>query len=52
MLFPGNWFALPDFSNETDPMDARERDRDRVRLLLRRYGVLFRELVEKEGPGL
>ena len=49
VVFPGNWFALPDFAENSDPIEAEERSKDRVRLLLRRYGILFRELLEKEA---
>jgi ATP-dependent Lhr-like helicase len=46
--FAGNWFRLsiPEFSG--DLMEKEERKKDRVRLLLDRYGILFRELLLKE----
>jgi ATP-dependent Lhr-like helicase len=46
--FAGNWFRLsiPEFSD--DLMEMEERKKDRVRLLLDRYGILFRELLLKE----
>ncbi len=47
----GNWFVL---EPPTPPRDALEQDelaKDRIRVLLQRYGVLFRELVQREaGP--
>jgi ATP-dependent Lhr-like helicase len=48
--FAGNWFRLsyPEFSD--DLMEREERKKDRVRLLLDRYGILFRELLLKETP--
>lgn len=46
--FAGNWFRLarPEFSG--DLIEMEERKKDRVRLLLDRYGILFRELLIKE----
>ena len=49
-LYPaGNWFQLsiPELSD--DPIEIEERKRDRVRLLLDRYGILFRELLMREA---
>ncbi|MCU0844328.1 MAG: DEAD/DEAH box helicase [Spirochaetes bacterium] len=46
----GNWFIVPDPGGERDEMEEEELRRDRVRALLRRYGVLFRELLERELP--
>ncbi|MFP4349871.1 MAG: DEAD/DEAH box helicase [Desulfococcaceae bacterium] len=48
----GNWGALPRPSPPEDPMAAQETDKDRVRQLLRRYGILFRELTAREPPTL
>ncbi len=50
----GNWFRLPPPADAgaLDPLDREELNRDRVRLLLQRYGVLFRELLEAEAPPL
>jgi ATP-dependent helicase Lhr and Lhr-like helicase len=50
--FGGAWYrlALPE-----EPADALERDeagKDRARLVLDRYGVVFRELLEREVPAL
>ena len=47
----GNWFLLPR-AEETDLMGQEELNRDRVRLLLDRYGVLFRELLLREEEPL
>jgi len=48
--FAGNWFqmAIPEISD--DPMEREERNKDRVRLLMDRYGILFRELLAREAP--
>jgi ATP-dependent Lhr-like helicase len=44
------WFALPPVSPPGDALEAEERSKDRVRVLLSRYGVLFRELLQNELP--
>jgi ATP-dependent Lhr-like helicase len=50
---PGRWFSLASGCAEAlDPLDEEELDRDRVRLLLRRWGVLCRPLLEREEPAL
>jgi ATP-dependent Lhr-like helicase len=50
---PGRWFSLDRESlpGTEDPWYQEELDRERVRLLLRRWGVLCRPLLEREnGP--
>jgi ATP-dependent Lhr-like helicase len=54
---PGRWYSLdPDgefpsrTGGEEDPLYREELDRGRVRLLLRRWGVLCRPLLEREDP--
>jgi ATP-dependent Lhr-like helicase len=54
---PGRWFSLvPDGGSpsgaggEEDPLYREEIDRGRVRLLLRRWGLLCRPLLEREDP--
>lgn len=47
----GNWFALPRIE-QLDPLETEELIRDRVRQLLKRYGILFRQLLARELPGL
>ncbi|MEM9160775.1 MAG: ATP-dependent helicase, partial [Verrucomicrobiota bacterium] len=49
--YPGNWYALPELSTESDEIEELERQKYRVRILLDRYGVLFRELLQKEETG-
>jgi ATP-dependent Lhr-like helicase len=47
----GSWFILK--SDREEPPDLLEREemgKDRVRILLARYGILFRELLQKELP--
>lgn len=46
------WYRLPPVPPEADPLDAEQRDQERVRLVVERYGVVFRELLEREAPGL
>jgi ATP-dependent Lhr-like helicase len=46
----GNWYRLPPIDPPTDPIEAEECNRDRVRQLLSRYGILFRELLQREQP--
>ena len=48
--FPGNWHVLGMENMEKDSIDEAELVKDRVRQLLRRYGILFRELVAYELP--
>ncbi|UCC16982.1 MAG: hypothetical protein JSU58_00045, partial [Dehalococcoidales bacterium] len=48
--YVGNWFLLPDPEPDEDLLETEERIKDRVRLLLDRYGILFRELLERESP--
>jgi ATP-dependent Lhr-like helicase len=52
--YPGSWFLLqgPQASSVGDLIDEEERRKDRVRLLLDRYGILFRELLTREQPPL
>ena len=46
--FAGNWHLLPRAEQADDPVEVEERNKDRVRLLLDRYGLLFRELLQRE----
>ncbi len=48
--YAGNWFLLPAPEPDGDLLETEERMKDRARLLLDRYGILFRELLEKELP--
>ncbi|MCP4895393.1 MAG: DEAD/DEAH box helicase [bacterium] len=51
--FGGSWYRIPSVEGEDeDPLMAEELRRDRVRLLLERYGVVFRELLARELPQL
>ncbi len=48
--FAGHWYkpALP--PDPQDEMETEDLHKDRVRLLLDRYGILFREILHKELP--
>ncbi len=48
--YPGSWFLLARESGGAAPdlIEREERRKDRVRLLLDRYGILFRELLQRE----
>ncbi|MCP4755779.1 MAG: DEAD/DEAH box helicase [Proteobacteria bacterium] len=48
--FAGNWFRLLVPDPADDLIELEERKKDRVRLLLDRYGILFREMLAKELP--
>jgi ATP-dependent Lhr-like helicase len=48
----GHWSALPGPAEPDDPISAQETDKNRIRQLLSRYGVLFRELTARELPAL
>ncbi len=50
--FAGNWQLLGSTTRETDPLTALEEDKERARLLLDRYGILTRELANREGGSL
>ncbi len=51
--FTGSWYALEGIdSDAVDALDRQEIVKDRIRLLLSRYGVLMREIVWNELPGL
>ena len=51
--FSGHWFSLSSGEEtEADPLDAIERDKDRIRQLFIRYGILFRDLLRNEMPTL
>ena len=52
--FTGRWYPLasPDPDAAADPLEREERQKERARLLLQRYGVVFRELLLRELPSL
>ncbi len=46
----GNWMRIQWPGREDDPLERAEREKERVRVLLDRYGILFRELLQNELP--
>ena len=51
-FYPGNWHQVPRPELPDGLLETEERRKDRVRLLLDRYGILFRELLQREWPSL
>jgi ATP-dependent Lhr-like helicase len=47
--YAGNWFLLPEPDLDDDILAVEERNKDRVRILLERYGILFREILQRES---
>jgi len=48
----GTWYRLTEIEESGDALEREDLKRDRVRALLERYGVLFRELLARELPPL
>ncbi len=50
--YPGSWLLLPRPAEgaSLDLIEQEERRKDRVRILLDRYGVVFREILLRESP--
>jgi len=48
----GNWFLVPRERQPVDPLEREELNKERVRVLLNRYGILFRELLQREPAPL
>lgn len=46
---PGNWFIPGAQPRQSDFTAREERNKERVRLLIGRYGILFRELLQREA---
>ena len=47
----GHWQRLPSQDPELGLIEQEEQAKERVRILLDRYGILFRELLGRELPG-
>ncbi len=47
----GNWFRLRYQSDELEPLEALELSKDKARILMDRYGIVFRELCLRESDG-
>jgi ATP-dependent Lhr-like helicase len=48
--FAGNWYRPGRPETSGDLLEAEEINKDRVRVLIDRYGILFRELLQREAP--
>ena len=48
----GNWHLIPDITEEIDALTELEHCRERVHLLLERYGIVTRELANRESARL
>ncbi|MDJ0764738.1 MAG: DEAD/DEAH box helicase [Myxococcota bacterium] len=48
--FVGNWYRLARTPTDGDALDEAELLKDRARVLIDRYGILFRELLKREAP--
>ena len=49
--FVGNWYRLEKSPPESNLLLDEERKKERARVLLDRYGIVFRELLQRELPG-
>ncbi|MCD4655481.1 DEAD/DEAH box helicase [bacterium] len=49
--FSGNWFRFGGVDYPETQMEEEEILRDRARIILDRYGIVFRELLSRELPG-
>lgn len=47
--WPGAWSLIEQTDNQPDPLEALETNKQVARVLLERYGVLCRELANREG---
>jgi len=50
--FSGSWFTLPETSPPEDVLIRDDDDRERARIILDRYGIVFRALLQRELPSL
>ncbi|MDY7095124.1 MAG: DEAD/DEAH box helicase [Acidobacteriota bacterium] len=48
----GAWSRLPPPPAPEDALEAEELNKDRARQLLDRYGIVFRQLLDREAPAL
>jgi len=50
--WPGTWYLRPRADADTDPLTLAEDNKDRARILLDRYGLVCRELANREGGSM
>ncbi len=48
--FAGNWFVVSPSKSIEDELDRLELQKEKVRIVMDRYGILFRELLQRELP--
>lgn len=48
VAYPGNWYVLPEQASDLDAVEQIDLEKERARVLLDRYGVVFRELLARE----
>lgn len=51
VTYPGNWYALPNVDENRDLLETLDAEKERARIVLDRYGVVFRELLLREEIG-
>ncbi len=51
VAYPGSWYGLERRERDLDIVAALDLEKERARILLDRYGVLFRELLVRETVG-
>ncbi|MDQ8184865.1 DEAD/DEAH box helicase [Pelagicoccus sp. SDUM812002] len=49
--YPGSWYILPEPTGHTDVVEKLDSEKERARIVLDRYGVVFRELLSREREG-
>jgi ATP-dependent helicase Lhr and Lhr-like helicase len=50
--FEGDWYRLPPVEAPGDALEGEELGKEVARLLLGRYGIVFRQLLDRELPAL
>lgn len=50
--FPGNWYLLPKKSKDRDELVLLESEKQRARIVMERYGLVFKELLSHEEKQL
>ncbi|MDQ8182822.1 DEAD/DEAH box helicase [Pelagicoccus sp. SDUM812005] len=51
VAYPGSWYRLPESGGDLDAVEKLDFEKERARVVLDRYGVVFRELLAREGEG-
>jgi ATP-dependent Lhr-like helicase len=52
MPLSGNWYRVIRRRDELDLLEAQELEKDRARMMLNRYGIVFRELCARESSAV